>query len=194
MINLALTGYTGAGKSSAVKALSSLLPGCVTVSISEIIRKEMETVGIPQSSEAMRRYSVRQIAQHGPLYWPNKAIAVGGEWGEQYCLIDGLRTSRVLAPAYRRRHRLVVLGLEAPLWLRFYRAARRNGILHPRNRAELDLLWALMRDEMIEQPNRFDIGHCLKHADWRIDTTDLQAVQPALKQVAAELTARYSGP
>ena len=118
---IGLTGYQSSGKDTAAEVLA--LHGFLHISTSDLIRKEMTSLGIPTDRDHIREFATEKRAERGPGYLAEEACALAKE----KTVISGIRNAaevEVLRKKFGNDFSLIVV--DAPLETRYKWAVTRN--------------------------------------------------------------------
>jgi len=118
---IGLTGTNGAGKGEAAAYFRG--KGYAYYSLSDVIRDELRERGEPESRDALIRTGNELRGRFGPDVLARRTMAKVG--GRERAVIDSIRNLREIA-FLRREKSFVLLAIDAPIEVRFARAAARG--------------------------------------------------------------------
>lgn len=118
---IGLTGTNGAGKGETAAYFRA--KGYAYRSLSDVIREELRARGEPESRDNLIRTGNELRERHGPDVLARRTMA--GVGPEERAVIDSVRNLAEVA-FLRREKGFVLLGIDAPVEVRFARAAVRG--------------------------------------------------------------------
>lgn len=178
-IVLGLTGSNAAGKGEVAAWLSDR--GFSVYSLSDIVREEAATRGLPPERQHLIRIGTELRERHGPGVLAERIVSRLGERD----LVDSIRNPAEVAVLRRLPH-FVLLGVWAPLEMRFRRNLERA---RPGDPDTLDSFRSREREENTGDPNAQRLQETFRLADRIVHNDgDLGALHRALERILAELT------
>lgn len=162
---IALVGPIGAGKSEIAKILSRFWLNSSVISISSLIREELDAEGIIPTRQAYSEMVIRRREKWCLHYWVVKAIVRAIISGYRRVIIDAVRNPTDLK--FLTDLGAAAIEVMAPRELRFKRVRERPRAGEPE--ADEDL-WQMLRDDMHSgEPSGFNIPGCIPACHWQFD-------------------------
>lgn len=121
-IKLGLVGTNGSGKSSASAYLVE--KGFVWISLSDVVREEVRRQGLAESRETMIATANTLKGTHGQAFLAKAAFERAEAHGHNQVVFDSIRNEAEVA--YLAQHGVRMIGVDAPVALRFSRICARN--------------------------------------------------------------------
>ncbi len=176
---IGLTGPNAAGKGEVAAYLSRL--GFAVHSLSDIVREEALARGLSTGREDLIAVGNRLRREHGPGVLAERVVArLAGR-----AVVDSIRSPAEVAVLRTRLPRFVLVGVDAPVEVRFERARQRARAGDPGSLAEF---LAREEEENRADPSRQQLRATLALADYRIDNRGtLQALHRAVDALLRRL-------
>jgi len=133
---VAVVGATGAGKSTVARVTMQLWSGSISMTMSDLIRREVMELGTEPNRSELATHALSQRQTLSPVYWTAKALQEAEAWGIERLVLEGLRTT-METHLLRYDRNALLIGVRAPEELRFQRVRARPNPLEPQSDEEL---------------------------------------------------------
>jgi len=179
-MHIGLTGTNAAGKTTILKYLKG--KGYPAYSLSDILRQELQAQKLAFSRTNLIEIGNKLRKEYGPGVLAKRIIQHFHSKPDltEYSIIDSIRNPAEIS-ALRTLNNFILIGIDAPLELRFERAQRRN---RQENVTSLEAFQKMGELENSQEPDSQNISACLQNADYKIIN---DGSETALKQQVDEI-------
>lgn len=175
---IGLTGPNAAGKGEVAQCLAGL--GFALHSLSDVVREAAATAGLPPEREHLIRIGTELRRAGGPGVLAERILDRLGDRD----VVDSIRNPAEVA-ALRRRPDFVLLGVDAPVEVRFRRSLERA---RPGDPQTLDEFRRREAQENTDDPAAQQLGATFRLADRVIDNgSSLDALRGSVRELVRQL-------